>query len=80
MIYLIYLINDISSDILLLFISDTLNKMFEGLISSVLNRVLGNFVENLDAQQLNISLWNGSVSLTDLQVKSTLFDAMPVPF
>lgn len=40
--------------------------MFERLISSVLNAVLGNFVENLDADQLNISIWNGCVTLENL--------------
>jgi vacuolar protein sorting-associated protein 13A/C len=54
--------------------------MFEGLIVSVLNRIIGNFVENLDANQLSISLWNGSVSLENLEIKKDLFDSMPVPF
>ena len=54
--------------------------MFEGLISSILNRILGKFVENLDSNQLNFSLWSGTVSLFNLQVKQSLFDSMPVPF
>jgi len=54
--------------------------MFEGLISGVLNRFLGNFIENLGAEQLNISLWNGQITLQDMQIKKTLFDSMPVPF
>lgn len=54
--------------------------MLEKLISSVLNRVLGNFIENLDADQLNISLWSSTVKLENLQIKPTLFDSMPVPF
>jgi len=54
--------------------------MFEGLISSVLNRVLGGFIQDLDANQLNISLWSGTVKLENLQIKPTLFDTMPVPF
>lgn len=40
--------------------------MLEKLISSVLNRVLGNFIENLDAQQLNISLLKSTVKLENL--------------
>jgi vacuolar protein sorting-associated protein 13A/C len=40
--------------------------MFEGLIASVLNRILGNFIENIDANQLSISLWGGSVTLEDV--------------
>ena len=40
--------------------------MFEGLITGVLNRVLGDFIENLDANQLNISLMKGDVLLENL--------------
>lgn len=54
--------------------------MLEGLISSVLNRFLGTFIEDLDSDQLNISLWSGSVKLENLQIKPTLFDTMPLPF
>ena len=54
--------------------------MFEGIIASVLNRVLGEFIENLDANQLNISLFSGKVLLENLQIKKTLFDNMPIPF
>lgn len=54
--------------------------MFEGLISSILNRVLGNFVENLDSEQLNISLWSGHLVLENVQVKKDIFDSWPVPF
>lgn len=54
--------------------------MLEKLISSVLNRVLGNFIENLDAEQLNISLWNSNVKLENLQIKPSIFDSIPVPF
>ncbi len=54
--------------------------MLEGLISSVLNRVLGNFIENLDSEQLKISLWSSNVKLENLQIKPTIFDSMPVPF
>ena len=54
--------------------------MLEKLISSVLNRTLGNFIENLDSQQLNINLWNSNLKLENLQIKPTLFESMPVPF
>jgi hypothetical protein len=54
--------------------------MLERLISSVLNRTLGTFIENLDAEQLKISIWNSNVKLENLQIKPTIFDSMPVPF
>ena len=54
--------------------------MFETLITTVLNKVLGDFIENIDPQQLNISIMNGDVYLTNMKLKSTLFDSMPLPF
>ena len=54
--------------------------MLERIISSVLNTFLGNFIENLDSEQLKISLWSSTVKLENLQIKPTLFDSMPVPF
>ena len=54
--------------------------MFEKLITQVLNKVLGDFIENIDASQLNISLLNGNVNLSNMKLKSTIFDALPVPF
>jgi vacuolar protein sorting-associated protein 13A/C len=54
--------------------------MFETLISQVLNKALGDFIENIDPAQLNISILNGDVTLNNMRLKSTLFDAMPLPF
>ena len=33
--------------------------MFETLISEVLNRVLGTYIENLDRSKLKVSIWGG---------------------
>ena len=54
--------------------------MLEGLITQVLNKVLGDFIENIDSKQLNISILNGEVHLTNVKLKATLFDSMPLPF
>ena len=54
--------------------------MLEGIISSVLNKVLGDFIENIDAKQLNISLLAGDVELFNLAIKPTILDNMPLPF
>lgn len=43
--------------------------MFETLISQVLNKVLGDFIENIDPAQLNISIMNGDVNLTNMKLK-----------
>lgn len=54
--------------------------MFEGLITSVLNRVLGEFIEGIKADQLSISLLSGDVELNNLSIKPTILDSMPLPF
>jgi vacuolar protein sorting-associated protein 13A/C len=54
--------------------------MFEVLISKVLNKVLGEFIENIDPRQLDISLFKGDVELKDMRLKADIFEALPVPF
>ena len=54
--------------------------MFESLITAVLNKVLGEFIDNIDMSQLNISLIKGKVKLENMKLKSTIFDALPLPF
>ena len=54
--------------------------MFEKLISQVLNKVLGDFIENIDPAQLNVSVLSGEVNLTNMKIKNTIFEAMPFPF
>lgn len=33
--------------------------VFESLVADVLNRFIGEYVENLDSSQLNIGIWGG---------------------
>lgn len=33
--------------------------VFESLVADLLNRFLGDFVENLDSSQLNVGIWGG---------------------
>jgi len=54
--------------------------MFEKLITDVLNKVLGDFIENIDPKQLGLSIGQGKVVLKDMQLKTTMFDNLPVPF
>lgn len=35
--------------------------VFESLVVNLINRFLGDFVENLDKSQLDISIWNGQL-------------------
>jgi vacuolar protein sorting-associated protein 13A/C len=54
--------------------------MFEKLITKVLNKVLGDFIENLDPSQLDLSLMSGDIHLTNLALRPNIFDTLPVPF
>jgi hypothetical protein len=40
--------------------------MFEGLVSDVLARVLGKYIENLPKENLNIGVWGGAHSFTNV--------------
>jgi hypothetical protein len=49
-------------------------------VTSVLNRVLGEFVENLDTDNLNMSLLSGTVTLNDLRIKRSAIEKFGFPF
>uniref|UniRef100_A0A8R1E5I1 Chorein N-terminal domain-containing protein n=1 Tax=Caenorhabditis japonica TaxID=281687 RepID=A0A8R1E5I1_CAEJA len=53
--------------------------VFESLVADLLNRFLGDFVDNLDSSQLNIGIWGGDVKLDNLQVKETALDDFDLP-
>lgn len=37
--------------------------VFESVVADLLNRFLGDFVDSLDASQLNIGIWSGNIRL-----------------
>uniref|UniRef100_A0AC34FUJ1 Chorein N-terminal domain-containing protein n=1 Tax=Panagrolaimus sp. ES5 TaxID=591445 RepID=A0AC34FUJ1_9BILA len=53
--------------------------VFETLVADLLNRFLGDFVDNLDASQLNIGIWGGDVKLNNLEIKVTALDDLDLP-
>ncbi|XP_050293110.1 intermembrane lipid transfer protein Vps13 isoform X2 [Anthonomus grandis grandis] len=53
--------------------------VFESVISQILNKVLGEFVENLDGNQLNIGIWGGDVNLKDLVLKASALETLDLP-
>uniref|UniRef100_A0A0N5ABX3 Vacuolar protein sorting-associated protein 13A n=1 Tax=Syphacia muris TaxID=451379 RepID=A0A0N5ABX3_9BILA len=53
--------------------------VFESVVADLLNRFLGDFVDNLDASQLNIGIWGGDVKLDNLEIKETALDEMELP-
>ncbi|KAK7070439.1 hypothetical protein SK128_013369 [Halocaridina rubra] len=50
--------------------------MFEGIVSDLLNSVLGKYIENLDSSKLKLSIWGGDVELLDLNVKQSSLDEL----
>ncbi|XP_067298462.1 intermembrane lipid transfer protein VPS13C isoform X5 [Pseudorasbora parva] len=54
--------------------------VFESLVSDLLNRFIGDYVENLDKSQLKIGIWGGNVVLENLRVKENALSEFDVPF
>ncbi|XP_023289292.1 vacuolar protein sorting-associated protein 13 isoform X2 [Orussus abietinus] len=53
--------------------------VFESIVTELLNKVLGEYIENLDCTQLKLSLWGGDVVLTDLLIKESALDMLDLP-
>ncbi|KAK5580128.1 hypothetical protein RB653_000141 [Dictyostelium firmibasis] len=52
--------------------------VFEGLVSDVLSRVLGEYVKNLNKDQLKIGIFGGSVQLQNLELKEDALANLPI--
>ena len=48
-------------------------------IARVLNSVLGEYCENLNSEQLNVSVFSGSLKLNDLQLRKDIFKLFGLP-
>jgi len=53
--------------------------MFEGIVVSLLNRLIGKYVDNLDTKQLSISVWKGDVVLQNLRLKKDALVQLDLP-
>ena len=53
--------------------------MFESVVASVLNNVLGSYIANLETKQLNIGIWKGDVSLKNLTIREDALDKLNLP-
>ncbi|XP_025156986.1 vacuolar protein sorting-associated protein 13 isoform X2 [Harpegnathos saltator] len=53
--------------------------VFESVVAELLNKVLGEYIENLDYSQLKLSLWGGDVVLKDLLIKESALDVLDLP-
>ena len=53
--------------------------VLEGLVANLLNRFLGMYVKNFDANQLKIGIWNGDVKLQNLELRREALDQLHLP-
>ncbi|XBW38293.1 hypothetical protein QEN19_003882 [Hanseniaspora menglaensis] len=53
--------------------------MLESFAATFLNRFLGSYVENFDANQLEVGIWNGDVKLKNCKIKSDCLDFLDLP-
>ncbi|XP_074090395.1 intermembrane lipid transfer protein VPS13C isoform X2 [Macrotis lagotis] len=54
--------------------------VLESVVADLLNRFLGDYVENLDKSQLKLGIWGGNVALDNLQIKENALSELDVPF
>jgi vacuolar protein sorting-associated protein 13A/C len=53
--------------------------MFESVLESVLNQILGKYIEGLTAADLNVSIWNGDVKLQNVRLRADIFKQFKLP-
>ncbi|KAH3664357.1 hypothetical protein WICMUC_005742 [Wickerhamomyces mucosus] len=53
--------------------------MLESVVATILNKFLGNYVENFDPKQLNIGIWGGDVKLRNLRLRKESLDDLKLP-
>ncbi|TVY71541.1 Vacuolar protein sorting-associated protein, partial [Lachnellula suecica] len=53
--------------------------MLEGLVSSLLNRFLGMYIQNFDPGQLKVGIWSGDVTLRNLELRKEALDQLKLP-
>ncbi|KAM8714231.1 hypothetical protein ACLKA7_014379 [Drosophila subpalustris] len=53
--------------------------VFEAVVVDVLNKVLGDYIENLDHKQLKIGIWGGDVVLSNLKIRENALDDLDLP-
>ncbi|KAG8227036.1 hypothetical protein J437_LFUL013823 [Ladona fulva] len=53
--------------------------MFEGIFATYLNRYLGKYIQDLDTENLNVGIFNGTVLLRDLKFKPEALYELDLP-
>lgn len=54
--------------------------MFESLVERLLNKILGEYVENFSSENLHIGIWSGQVVLKNIALKKDIFKKLNLPF
>ena len=47
--------------------------MFESLLNSILEKTLGQYIEGLKKEDLEVSVWSGDVELNNVKIKKDIF-------
>ena len=53
--------------------------MLESLAATLLNRLLGSYVQNFDPDQLKVGIWSGDVQLKNLTLRKDCLDSLNLP-
>ena len=53
--------------------------VFEHITAFLVDKFLGNYLENFDDDQLKISLWKGDITLENVYLKTNALDTLNVP-
>lgn len=54
--------------------------MFEALVERLLNKILGEYIENFSSENLNIGIWSGQVVLKNIALKKDIIKKLNLPF
>jgi vacuolar protein sorting-associated protein 13A/C len=53
--------------------------MFESLLNSILEKTLGQYIEGLKKEDLEVSVWSGDVELNNVKIKKDIFQTFGLP-
>ena len=54
--------------------------VFTSTFAGILNRFLGEYVSGINSENMDVSLWNGKITLNNIAIKPEAIDQMDIPF
>lgn len=54
--------------------------MFEKIVERILNRILGEYVQDFSSENLKIGLWSGAVEIKNVKLKKEIIQKLNLPF